>query len=131
MRQALLFLALATVVVGCSSRPAAVAHSAGAPTAEASATPRFSWQPEAGAPVADATRLAVLAVRADLSLIELSAIERRDPGTRLQLIKSGKNVVVEVIRADDISAVVAVIPGQPSAVELNVGDDVGFAVLAP
>lgn len=73
----------------------------------------------------------MLAVRADLSLIELSAIERRDPGTRLQLIKSGKNVVVEVIRADDISAVVAVIPGQPSAVELNVGDDVGFAVLAP
>ena len=73
---------------------------------------------------------AVRAVRADLSLLELGALEKRDPGTRLQLTKAGKNFLVEVIKGDDASTIVAISPNQASVPEVRAGDDVTFAVLA-
>jgi len=126
MQRSLLLLALAALFVGCKST-----KSAGTAAAASSADEvRFSWEKDAPAPVADPARVAVRNVRSDLSLIELGALEKRDPGTRLQLTKAGKNFLVEVIKGDDASTVVAISPNQTSVPEVRAGDDLGFAVLA-
>ncbi len=126
MQRSLLLLALAALFVGCQS--AKTASSAGAATS--SGDVRFSWEKDAPAPVADAARTSVRNVRPDLSLLELGALEKRDPGTRLQLTKGGKNFLVEVIKGDDASTVVAISPNQSSVPEIRAGDDLAFAVLA-
>jgi hypothetical protein len=123
MQRSLLLLALAAAFVGCKS-----ASQTGAPAAAES--PRFSWQKDAPAAAADNSRVTVQSVRVDLALIELSAVEKRDPGTRFQLTKGGKNFIVEVIKADDKSAVVSIVAGQASVPEVRAGDDLGFAVVA-
>lgn len=124
MRRSLLLLALAAAFVGCksgkSTRPASVA----------SGEARFSWQKDAPAAVADNSRVTVLSVRPNFTLIELSTIEKRDPGARLQLTKDGKTFVVEIIKADDRSAVVSILAGQASVPSVRAGDELGFAVLA-
>jgi hypothetical protein len=126
MQRTLLLLALSVVFVGCKSSRSAKS----AAGATSSGEPRFSWETDAPAAVADAARTSVRAVRADLSLLELGALEKRDPGTRLQLTKAGKNFLVEVIKGDDSSTVVAISPNQASVPEVRVGDDLAFAVLA-
>jgi len=125
MQRSLLLLALAALFVGCKSTKSAT--SAGA--ASSSGEVRFSWEKDAPA-VADSTRTSVRAVRADLSLLELGALEKRDAGTRLQLTKAGKNFLVEVIKGDDASTIVAISPNQASVPEVRAGDDLAFAVLA-
>ena len=125
MQRSLLLLALAALFVGCQSSKSA--KSAGA---SSSGEVTFSWEKDAPAAAADPTRTSVRAVRADLSLLELGALEKRDPGTRLQLTKAGKNFLVEVIKGDDASTIVAISPNQASVPEVRVGDDVTFAVLA-
>lgn len=125
MQRSLLLLALAALFVGCKSTKSA--KSAG--TASSSGEVRFSWEKDAPA-VADSTRTSVRAVRADLSLLELGALEKRDAGTRLQLTKAGKNFLVEVIKGDDASTIVAISPNQASVPEVRVGDDLAFVVLA-
>jgi hypothetical protein len=126
MQRSLLLLALAAFFVGCKT----VAKNAPAPVAPEAT--RFSWQKETlqadAAP--DATRVSVKSLRPDLSLLELSAIEKRDPGAKLQLTKAGHNFIVEIIKADDKSAVVSIVPGQASVPEVRAGDELGFAVLA-
>jgi len=126
MQRSLLLLALAASFVGCKT----VAKNA--PVAAAPEATRFSWQKDTlqadAAP--DATRVSVKSLRADLSLLELSAIEKRDPGAKLQLTKAGHNFIVEIIKADDKSAVVSIVPGQISVPEVRAGDELGFAVLA-
>jgi len=126
MQRSLLLLALAASFVGCKT----VAKNA--PVASAPEATRFSWQKDTlqadAAP--DATRVSVKSLRADLSLLELSAIEKRDPGAKLQLTKAGHNFIVEIIKADDKSAVVSIVPGQISVPEVRAGDELGFAVLA-
>lgn len=128
MQRSLLLLALAASFVGCKT----VAKNAPAPVAGAPEATRFSWQKETlqadAAP--DATRVSVKSLRADLSLLELSPIEKRDPGAKLQLTKAGHNFIVEIIKADDKSAVVSIVPGQASVPEVRAGDELGFAVLA-
>jgi len=126
MQRSLLLLALAALFVGCKSTKSA--KSAG--TAPSSGEVRFSLEKDAPAAAADATRTSVRAVRADLSLLELGALEKRDAGTRLQLTKGGKNFLVEVIKGDDASTVVAISPNQASVPEVRVGDDLAFVVLA-
>jgi hypothetical protein len=123
MQRSLLLIALAALFVGCktSKSPAA---------ASSSSDVTFSWEKDAPAVAADPTRTSVRAVRADLSLLELGALEKRDPGTRLQLTKAGKNFLVEVIKGDDASTIVAISPNQASVPEVRVGDDLPFAVLA-
>ena len=122
MQRSLLLLALAALFVGCKSTKSAK-------SASSSGEVRFSWEKDAPA-VADATRTSVRAVRADLSLLELGALEKRDAGTRLQLTKAGKNFLVEVIKGDDASTIVAISPNQASVPEVRVGDDLAFVVLA-
>ncbi|MBM3867333.1 MAG: hypothetical protein FJ384_00170 [Verrucomicrobia bacterium] len=125
MQRSLLLLALAALFVGCKSPKSA---SAGA--ASSSGEARFSWEKDAPAAAVDPTRTTVRAIRADLSLLELGALEKRDAGTRLQLTKAGKNFLVEVIKGDDASTIVAISPNQASVPEVRVGDDLTFAVLA-
>jgi hypothetical protein len=122
MQRSLLLLALAALFVGCKSTKSAK-------SASSSGEVRFSWEKDAPAAV-DATRTSVRAVRADLSLLELGALEKRDAGTRLQLTKAGKNFLVEVIKGDDASTIVAISPNQASVPEVRVGDDLAFVVLA-
>ena len=123
MQRSLLLIALAALFVGCkSSKSTAGASSSG--------DVRFSWEKDAPAPAADTTRTSVRKVRADLSLLELGALEKRDPGTKLQLTKGGKNFLVEVIKGDDVSTIVAISPNQSSVPEVRAGDDLAFAVLA-
>jgi hypothetical protein len=122
MQRSLLLLALAAFFVGCKSTKSAK-------TASSSGEVRFSWEKDAPA-VVDPTRTSVRAVRADLSLLELGALEKRDAGTRLQLTKAGKNFLVEVIKGDDASTIVAISPNQASVPEVRVGDDLAFVVLA-
>jgi hypothetical protein len=124
MQRSLLLLALAASFVGCKT----VAKNA--PVASAPEATRFSWQKETLPAAPDSTRVNVLSLRADLSLLELSAIEKRDPGAKLQLTKAGHNFIVEIIKADDKSAVVSIVPGQISVPEVRAGDELGFAVLA-
>ncbi len=123
MRRSLLLLALAASFVGCKT-----ASKNQAPVATEAT--RFSWQKETLPAAPDNTRVNVLSLRADLSLLELSAIEKRDPGAKLQLTKAGHNFTVEIIKADDKSAVVSIVPGQTSVPEVRAGDELGFAVLA-
>lgn len=119
MLRSLLLLALAAAFVGCKS-----GTSAGA------ATPvRFSWEKDVPA-TPDNSHATVRSVRSAYSLIELSPIEKRDAGARLQLTKGGKNFIVEIIKADDKSAVVSIVPGQSSVPEVAAGDSLGLAVLA-
>ncbi len=126
MQRSLLLLALAALFVGCKSTKSA--KSAGATSS--SGEVRFSWEKDAPAAAADATRTSVRAVRSDLSLLELGALEKRDPGTKLQLTKAGKNFLVEVIKGDDASTIVAISPNQASVPEVRAGDDLAFSVLA-
>ena len=123
MCRSLFLLALAAAIVGCKS---------GKSPRTAPATggePRFSWQKDAPA-TADGSHVTVLSVRPNFALIELSAIEKRDPGSRLQLSKGGKNFAVEVIKADDRSAVVSILAGQAAVPTVGAGDELGLAVLA-
>lgn len=126
MLRSLLLLALAAFVVGCktASSPAVAKDSA------AGDAVRYSWQKDAPAAAVDNSRVVVRAVRPDYALIELSPIEKRDAGARLQLTKSGKNFLVEIIRSDDKSAVVSILAGQAFVPEVRVGDDVIVAVVA-
>jgi hypothetical protein len=126
MQRSLLLLALAALFVGCKSSRS----SSSAGSVSSSDDVRYSWEKDAPPPVADPSRIAVRNVRADLSLLELAPIEKRDPGTRLQLTKGGKNFLVEVIKADDASTVVAISPNQASVPEVRAGDSLAFAVLA-
>ena len=123
MQRSLLLIALAALFVGCTT-----SKSTG--SASSSGEVRFSWEKDAPAPAADPARTSVRNVRADLSLLELGALEKRDPGTRLQLTKAGKNFLVEVIKGDDASTIVAISPNQASVPEVRAGDDLSFAVLA-
>lgn len=123
MQRSLLILAFAALLVGCKTAKSRAA-------ASSSNDVRFSWEKDAPAPAADPSRVAVRNVRADLSLLELGALEKRDPGTRLQLTKAGKNFLVEVIKGDDASTIVAISPNQNAVPEVRAGDDLTFAVLA-
>jgi hypothetical protein len=122
MQRSLLLIALAALFVGCKSSKSTAASASG--------DVRFSWEKDAPAPAADSARTSVRNVRADLSLLELGALEKRDPGTKLQLTKAGKNFLVEVIKGDDVSTIVAISPNQASVPEVRAGDDLAFAVLA-
>ena len=123
MQRSLLLLALAALFVGCQS-----SKSAG--SASSSGEVAFTWEKDAPAVAADPTRTSVRAVRADLSLLELGTLEKRDPGTKLQLSKYGKTFNVEVIKADDTTAVVGISSSTNSTPEVREGDELSLAVLA-
>ncbi len=107
---------------------------------------RYSWEkdlPAGGAakpaapketviePPKDAGKARVISVREDAGLVALARSEKPEPKSRLQLVKDGKAILVEVIRADDKMIVVGIIPNQDKAPKLAPGDEVGCGVLAP
>lgn len=126
-----------------------------APTAQAAATgvegapvtnARYSWEKDLPAgetakpvvakepviePPKDAGRARVITVREDAGLVALARSEKPEPKSRLQLVKDGKAILVEVIRSDDKMIVVGIIPNQDKAPKLAPGDEVGCGVLAP
>jgi hypothetical protein len=82
-------------------------------------------------PPKDAGRARVISVREDAGLVALARSEKPEPKSRLQLVKDGKAILVEVIRSDDKMIVVGIIPNQDKAPKLLPGDEVGCGVLAP
>jgi hypothetical protein len=114
----------------------------GAPVTNA----RYSWEKDlpAGAtakpvgpketviePPKEADKARVISVREDAGLVALARSEKPEPKSRLQLVKDGKAILVEVIRSDDKMIVVGIIPNQDKAPKLVPGDEVGCGVLAP
>ena len=82
-------------------------------------------------PPKDAGRARVISVREDAGLVALARSEKPADKARLQLVKDGKAILVEVIRSDDKMIVVSIIPNQDKAPKLLPGDEVGCGVLAP
>jgi hypothetical protein len=121
---------------------AAATGEEGAPVTNA----RYSWEKDLPAgetakpvvhketviePPKDAGRARVITVREDAGLVALARSEKPEPKSRLQLVKDGKAILVEVIRSDDKMIVVGIIPNQDKAPKLVPGDEVGCGVLAP
>jgi hypothetical protein len=122
--------------------PTAASGVEGAPVTNA----RYSWEKDLPAgetakpvvakevvvePPKDAGRARVITVREDAGLVALARSEKPEPKSRLQLVKDGKAILVEVIRSDDKMIVVGIIPNQDKAPKLVPGDEVGCGVLAP
>jgi len=82
-------------------------------------------------PPKDAGRARVISVREDAGLVALARSEKPADKARLQLVKDGKAILVEVIRSDDKMIVVGIVPNQDKAPKLVAGDEVGCGVLAP
>ena len=82
-------------------------------------------------PPKDAGRARVISVREDAGLVALARSEKPADKARLQLVKDGKAILVEVIRSDDKMIVVGIVPNQDKAPKLAPGDEVGCGVLAP
>ena len=131
-----------TIATVASADPAAPAGVEGAPVTNA----RYSWEKDLPAgetakpvvaketviePPKDAGRARVISVREDAGLVALARSEKPEPKSRLQLVKDGKAILVEVIRSDDKMIVVGIIPNQDKAPKLLPGDEVGCGVLKP
>jgi hypothetical protein len=119
MQRSLLLLALAALFVGCNTTNTPVSSAAPADA-------RFSWEKDAPAPAPDLTRATVRKVSSSLSLLEIGTAEKRDAGAPLQLSKYGRNFLVEVIKADETSTIVAIKAGREEAPEINSGDDLAL-----
>jgi hypothetical protein len=129
---------------GSAAAPAAVAT---APAADGTvATTRFSWEKDLPAGESakpstpkenvveapkDAGKARIISVREDAGLIALARSEKPEAKARLQLVKDGKAILVEVVRVDDKMIVAGIIPNQDKAPKLAAGDEVGCGVLAP
>lgn len=158
MQRSLLLLATSFLLVACeglkspwssTSSPEGSSSAAGAavPAADGSvAATRFSWEKDLPAgesvkPAApkenvvevpkDAGKARVISVREDAGLVALARAEKPEPKARLQLVKDGKAILVEVVKVDDKMIVAGIIPNQDKAPKLVPGDEVGCGVLAP
>jgi hypothetical protein len=132
-------------VTPAASKPVAARNADAAEAAPVNPT-RFSWEKDLPAgesakpatpketviePPKDAGKARVISVREDAGLVALARAEKPEAKSRLQLVKDGKAILVEVIRADDKMIVVGIIPNQDKAPKLVPGDEVGCGVLAP
>jgi hypothetical protein len=161
MQRSLLLLSASFFLVACeglkspwssTSAPEGKTIASVAPTASSAVegapvtNTRYSWEKDLPAgetakpvvaketviePPKDAGRARVITVREDAGLVALARSEKPEPKSRLQLVKDGKAILVEVIRSDDKMIVVGIIPNQDKAPKLVPGDEVGCGVLAP
>ncbi len=159
MQRSLLILSASFLLVACeglkspwsstsSPEGATIATVASANATEGApvTNTRFSWEKdlpagESAKPVApketvieppkDAGKARVISVREDAGLVALARSEKPEPKSRLQLVKDGKAILVEVVRSDDKMIVVGIIPNQDKAPKLVPGDEIGCGVLAP
>ena len=66
-----------------------------------------------------------------LGLISLLRSDKPDVKARLQLVKDGKALLVEVVKVSDKNEIIAnIIPNQEKAPKLAAGDEVACGVLA-
>ena len=161
MQRSLLLLSASFLLVACeglkspwssTSAPEGKTIATVAPTASSAVegapatNTRYSWEKDLPAgetakpvvaketviePPKDAGRARVITVREDAGLVALARSEKPEPKSRLQLVKDGKAILVEVIRSEDKMIVVGIIPNQDKAPKLVPGDEVGCGVLAP
>jgi hypothetical protein len=160
MQRSLLIVSTSFLLVACEGMKSpwsstSSPEAASAPVAAVAATPaadgtvaatRFSWEKdlpagESAKPAApkdngveapkDAGKARVISIREDAGLIALARSEKPEPKSRLQLVKDGKAILVEVVKVDDKMIVAGIIPNQDKAPKLAPGDEVGCGVLAP
>lgn len=152
MQRTLLILSASFLLVACSSKsPWAASTQSGSGVSDVNgkaveaAAPgaKFSWDkdapaeaPKAAAAAAveapkDANKARVVEVRESAGLISLLRSDKVDAKARLQLVKDGKALLVEVVRVSDKNEIVAnIIPNQEKAPKLAAGDEVACGVLA-
>jgi hypothetical protein len=153
MQRSLLILSASVLLVACegSKSPWSTSSQAvtgvsdvnGKPVEAAAPGAKFSWDKDAPAeaPKAavaaaveapkDANKARVLEVREDSGLISLLRSDKPDVKARLQLVKDGKALLVEVVKVSDKNEIIAnIIPNQEKAPKLAAGDEVACGVLA-
>lgn len=153
MQRSLLILSASVLLVACeglkspwssSSRTSSgVSEVNGQPVEAAAPGVKFSWDKDtpAEAPKAavvavveapkDPNKARVLEVREAAGLIFLLRSDKPDVKSRLQLVKDGKAIEVEVVKVSDKNEVVAnIIPNQEKTPKLAAGDEVACGVRA-
>ncbi|NBV79816.1 MAG: hypothetical protein EBR62_08145 [Verrucomicrobia bacterium] len=153
MQRSLLILSASVLLVACegskspwssSSRASSgVSEVNGQPVEAAAPGVKFSWDKDtpAEAPKAavaavveapkDPNKARVLEVREAAGLIFLLRSDKPDVKARLQLVKDGKAIEVEVVKVSDKNEVVAnIIPNQEKTPKLAAGDEVACGVRA-
>ena len=88
-------------------------------------TPRYSWQKEESTQAVqeapkdtapdDETKARVQAKRPEHALIALALKNKPEPGTTLQLTKSGEAILVKVVRSDDKTTIADILAVQEPA----------------
>jgi len=146
MQRSLLILSASFLLVACQSKsPWAASNQTSSGVSDVNgksvdaAAPgvKFSWDKDAPAEAPktaaaaaveapkDANKARVVEVREAAGLVSLLRSEKVDVKARLQLVKEGKAVLVEVVRVSDKNEIIAnIIPNQPSAPKLVAGDEV-------
>jgi hypothetical protein len=153
MQRSLLILSASVLLVACegskspwstsSQAATGVSDVNGKPVEAAAPGAKFSWDKDAPAeaPKAavaaaveapkDANKARVLEVREGSGLISLLRSDKPDVKARLQLVKDGKALLVEVVKVSDQNEIIAnIIPNQEKAPKLAAGDEVACGVLA-
>jgi hypothetical protein len=152
MQRSLLILSASFLLVACQSKSPWAASSQttsgvsdvnGKAVEAAAPGVKFSWDKDAPAeaPKAaaaavieapkDANKARVVEVRESAGLISLLRSDKPDVKARLQLVKDGKALLVEVVRVSDKNEIIAnIIPNQEKAPKLASGDEVACGVLA-
>lgn len=153
MQRSLLILSASVFLVACQGKSpwattTQVDHGTGTVNGASVAVPasdvKFSWDkasaenptPKEVVPVVveapkDANKARVLDIRDDSGLISLLRADKPDIKARLQLVKDGKALLVEVVRVSDKNEIIAnIIPNQEKTPKLAAGDEVACGVLA-
>lgn len=153
MQRSLLIISASVLLVACQGKSpwattTQVDQGTGTVNGAAVSAPapdvKFSWDKDSvdtGAPKTnipavveapkDANKARVLEVREDSGLISLLRSDKPDVKSRLQLVKDGKALLVEVVKVSDKNEIVAnIIPNQEKAPKLAAGDEVACGVLA-
>ncbi len=151
MQRSLLILSASVLLVACQGKsPWAttnqVNHGTDSVIAQDVVAPgvKFSWDKDSDGSAApkevalavveapkDANKIRIIEVRDDSGLISLLRSDKPEIKSRLQLVKDGKVLLVEVIRVSDKNEIVAnIIPNQEKTPKLVAGDEVTCGVLA-
>jgi hypothetical protein len=152
MQRTLLLLSASFLLVACQGKSpwaastqtsSGVSDVNGRPVEAVAPGVKFSWEKDAPAeaPKAaiaavveapkDANKALVVEYRDSAGLISLLRSDKVDVKARLQLVKEGKALLVEVVRVSDKNEIVAnIIPNQEKTPKLAAGDEVSCGVLA-
>lgn len=131
MQRSLLILTLSFLLTACSGFKKSQQTSSGGPL--------FSWEKkevvEANAVAvpqapADAGKAVVVSFNQQQGLIALMRSEKAEVGSKLQLTKGDKALLVEVLQVGDTVTVVGIVAGQATSLRFYAQEEVGCAALA-